>query len=62
MNFARANNSPLVVDADGLYVVSQDLETVRNYKTAILTPNVNEFNLLYKTVFRKYHFAINNEI
>ncbi|VUZ54699.1 unnamed protein product [Hymenolepis diminuta] len=52
MNFARANNSPLVVDADGLYVVSQNLETVRNYKTAILTPNVNEFKLLYKTVFQ----------
>ncbi|VDL33803.1 unnamed protein product [Hymenolepis diminuta] len=29
MNFARANNSPLVVDADGLYVVSQNLETVQ---------------------------------
>nr|CDS29178.1 serine:threonine protein kinase RIO1 [Hymenolepis microstoma] len=52
MNLARSNNSPLVVDADGLYVVSQNLETVRNYKLTILTPNVNEFNLLYKTVFQ----------
>ncbi|VDO06934.1 unnamed protein product [Rodentolepis nana] len=52
MNLARSNNSPLVVDADGLYAVSQNLETVRNYKHVILTPNVNEFNLLYKTVFQ----------
>lgn len=53
MKLARTNNSPLVIDADGLHVVGEDLETVRNYKLAILTPNVNEFKFLYKTVFRK---------
>ncbi|KAM7542099.1 hypothetical protein Aperf_G00000009153 [Anoplocephala perfoliata] len=52
MKLVRTNGSPLVIDADGLHVVGEDLETVRNYKLTILTPNVNEFKFLYKTVFQ----------
>lgn len=51
---ARANKSPMVIDADGIFAVCQDVGTVQSYKNVILTPNVNEFKLLYNTVFRKF--------
>ena len=38
--------TPLVIDADGLYIVTKDLELVKGYKECILTPNKNEFQRL----------------
>ena len=35
---------------DGLYLVTQYPEVVKNYKKAILTPNVVEFSRLYEKV------------
>ncbi|GAB1602559.1 ATP-dependent (S)-NAD(P)H-hydrate dehydratase-like [Argonauta hians] len=41
---------PVVVDADGVYLLSQDPDVIRNYGSAILTPNVIEFAGLYQRV------------
>eukprot|EP01126_Amoeba_proteus_P000644 TRINITY_DN1017_c0_g1_i3.p1 TRINITY_DN1017_c0_g1~~TRINITY_DN1017_c0_g1_i3.p1 ORF type:complete len:255 (+),score=50.12 TRINITY_DN1017_c0_g1_i3:137-901(+) len=40
----------LVIDADGLWVIEQDLLLLSGYSNVILTPNVNEFNRLCKLV------------
>jgi ATP-dependent NAD(P)H-hydrate dehydratase len=34
---------PVVIDADGISVVISDLDTVRGYHRAVLTPNTPEF-------------------
>lgn len=39
-------HTPLVIDADGLYIVTKDLDLVKGYKECILTPNKNEFQRL----------------
>ncbi|KAL5960763.1 ATP-dependent S NAD P H-hydrate dehydratase [Taenia solium] len=51
MKECRNAQKPMVVDADGIYVVAKNKELVSGYKSVILTPNVNEFSLLYKTIF-----------
>ena len=37
---------PIVIDADGLYALNQDLSLIYGYKKCILTPNVVEFERL----------------
>lgn len=51
MKECRSAQKPVVVDADGIYVVAKNKELVSGYKSVILTPNVNEFSLLYRTIF-----------
>jgi len=46
LRLARERGMFLVVDADGLFLVSQDLELIRGYRRAVLTPNVVEFKRL----------------
>jgi len=43
-------NKPLIIDADGLYLVSMYPELIQNYSKTILTPNVNEFNRLKQSL------------
>ena len=43
---AKKINLPLVVDADGLFLVTNHAELVRGYASAVLTPNVNEMRRL----------------
>ena len=35
-----------MIDADGLYIVTKDLDLVKGYSECILTPNKNEFQRL----------------
>ncbi|XP_011501775.1 PREDICTED: ATP-dependent (S)-NAD(P)H-hydrate dehydratase [Ceratosolen solmsi marchali] len=49
----RALSKPLVIDADGLFLVSQKTELIRNYPGLILTPNYNEFARLVKAFLNK---------
>ncbi|XP_072114997.1 ATP-dependent (S)-NAD(P)H-hydrate dehydratase isoform X3 [Mobula birostris] len=49
---SRAQGMPLVIDADGLWVVVQDLSLIQGYTRAILTPNVVEFGRLYQAVLK----------
>ena len=39
----REKGTPVVIDADGLYIVTKHLDLVRGYSKAILTPNKNEY-------------------
>ena len=42
----KKSGKPVVIDADGLYIVTRDLSLVKGYKQAILTPNKAEFQRL----------------
>jgi ATP-dependent NAD(P)H-hydrate dehydratase len=43
---AREKNLPMVLDADALLIVMRDPSLVKDYKLAVLTPNVVEFGRL----------------
>ncbi|XP_037024803.1 ATP-dependent (S)-NAD(P)H-hydrate dehydratase [Bradysia coprophila] len=47
VKLCRRLNKPLVFDADGLWLISQDKSLIRDYPRAILTPNVAEFTRLF---------------
>jgi len=47
---ARARSLPLVIDADGLFLITQRPELVKGYKHAVLTPNLMEYKRLAKAV------------
>ncbi|CAH1105299.1 unnamed protein product [Psylliodes chrysocephalus] len=47
INSCRDKKKPMVIDADGLYLISQKPELLKNYPAPIvLTPNIMEFNRL----------------
>lgn len=48
MKEARSQSIPFILDADGLTMVTEELDLIRGYKHCILTPNVNEFSRLAK--------------
>lgn len=41
---------PLVIDADGLYLITEKPDIINNYGNCILTPNIAEFERLYEKV------------
>lgn len=43
----RDLRKPLVIDADALFLISQDVSVIKNYPGAILTPNVVEFSRIF---------------
>uniref|UniRef100_A0A7E4VSE1 ATP-dependent (S)-NAD(P)H-hydrate dehydratase n=1 Tax=Panagrellus redivivus TaxID=6233 RepID=A0A7E4VSE1_PANRE len=47
----RQDSVSLVVDADGLFLVEQDISLIKNCPNIVLTPNHREFDYLWKTVF-----------
>ncbi|CAN0886893.1 ATP-dependent (S)-NAD(P)H-hydrate dehydratase [Linum grandiflorum] len=49
---ARLSNVPLVVDGDGLFLITNNVDLVRGYPLAVLTPNVNEYKRLVQKVLR----------
>lgn len=42
----KKKEKPMVIDADGLYIVTKNLDLVKGYPHAILTPNKNEYQRL----------------
>lgn len=48
---AKSNRIPIVVDADGLFVLNSDISLVIGYEKCILTPNEMEFKRLYDATF-----------
>lgn len=50
MKHARESNVPIVVDGDGLFLVTNCLDLVRDYHLAVLTPNINEYKRLVQKV------------
>ncbi|XP_014603085.1 PREDICTED: ATP-dependent (S)-NAD(P)H-hydrate dehydratase isoform X1 [Polistes canadensis] len=53
ISICREMQKPLVIDADGLYLITQKPEVVINYPNLILTPNAVEFIRLVKSVLKK---------
>ncbi|KAM3539568.1 hypothetical protein ARSEF1564_007518 [Beauveria bassiana] len=47
---AKAKDIPIVLDADALQLVQRDLGLIKGYSQAVLTPNVVEFDRLWKAV------------
>jgi len=47
---ARERGLPLVIDADGLWLITQRPGLVKGYSNAVLTPNVAEYKRLAKAV------------
>ncbi|EDV25062.1 uncharacterized protein TRIADDRAFT_25123 [Trichoplax adhaerens] len=50
---AKAKQVNIVIDADGLYIVTKYPDIIKGYKFAILTPNKVEFSRLYSTLMGK---------
>jgi len=48
----KEQQKPVVIDGDGLFLVTQEPDIIANYKHAILTPNVIEFERLYEAVLK----------
>ncbi|KAK6139076.1 hypothetical protein DH2020_027199 [Rehmannia glutinosa] len=52
MKHARQSNVPMVIDGDGLFLVTNCLELVSGYPLAVLTPNVNEYKRLVQKFYK----------
>ncbi|KAK3768078.1 hypothetical protein RRG08_009204 [Elysia crispata] len=50
---AKQRKLPIVIDADGLFLVTQNPDIIKGYDNVVLTPNVAEFGRLYKKIFNK---------
>ncbi|XP_070526941.1 ATP-dependent (S)-NAD(P)H-hydrate dehydratase [Cardiocondyla obscurior] len=53
VTICRETRKPLVIDADGLFLICQKPEIIKNYPGVILTPNAMEFSRLIKAVLDK---------
>ncbi|XP_031777010.1 ATP-dependent (S)-NAD(P)H-hydrate dehydratase isoform X1 [Nasonia vitripennis] len=49
----RGVSKPLVIDADGLFLVGQNTQLIKNYPSVVLTPNSMEFTRLVKAFLNK---------
>ena len=52
LEVAKEQGMFLVLDADSLYMVGRQLDLIRGYRRAVLTPNVVEFQRLSQQVVR----------
>ncbi|XP_014665400.1 PREDICTED: ATP-dependent (S)-NAD(P)H-hydrate dehydratase-like [Priapulus caudatus] len=50
---ARSMKIPMVIDADGVHLLTIEPDIIKNYERAILTPNAVEFSRLYQSVLGK---------
>ncbi|KAK9090482.1 hypothetical protein Sjap_023659 [Stephania japonica] len=50
LKLARRSNIPVVIDGDGLFLVTNNLDLVSGYALTVLTPNVNEYKRLVQKV------------
>ncbi|XP_077014787.1 ATP-dependent (S)-NAD(P)H-hydrate dehydratase isoform X3 [Tamandua tetradactyla] len=49
---SKAKGIPVIIDADGLWLIAQQPSLIQGYQKAILTPNYMEFSRLYEAVLR----------
>ncbi|XP_073013114.1 ATP-dependent (S)-NAD(P)H-hydrate dehydratase isoform X2 [Typha latifolia] len=50
MRHARKSNVPTIIDGDGLFLVTNNLDLVKENSLAVLTPNINEYKRLIEKV------------
>lgn len=53
ISICREMKKPLIIDADGLFLVCQKPEIIKDYPGLILTPNAMEFSRLIKAILDK---------
>lgn len=46
---AKSARLPLIIDADGIFLVQNRPDLIKGYSSCILTPNINEFERLLKS-------------
>ncbi len=51
----RNANVPIVVDADGLWLLTHNPKLIHGYQKAVLTPNATEFSRLAMAVLKRPH-------
>ncbi|KAM6446514.1 ATP-dependent (S)-NAD(P)H-hydrate dehydratase [Liasis olivaceus] len=49
---SKVKGIPIVIDADGLWLIAQQPSLIQGYPRAILTPNAMEFSRLYEAMLR----------
>ncbi|XP_006884014.1 PREDICTED: ATP-dependent (S)-NAD(P)H-hydrate dehydratase [Elephantulus edwardii] len=49
---SKAKGLPIVIDADGLWLIAQQPSLIQGYRKAVLTPNYMEFSRLYEAMLR----------
>ncbi|XP_043852627.1 ATP-dependent (S)-NAD(P)H-hydrate dehydratase isoform X2 [Dromiciops gliroides] len=49
---SKAKGIPVVIDADGLWLIAQQPSLIQGYQRAILTPNYMEFSRLYEAMHK----------
>jgi ATP-dependent NAD(P)H-hydrate dehydratase len=52
LDIAKEQGMFLVLDADGLYMAGRELNLIKGYRRAVLTPNVVEFKRLSEQAVR----------
>jgi ATP-dependent NAD(P)H-hydrate dehydratase len=50
LNVAKEQGMFVVLDADALWMVGQDVDLIKGYRRAVVTPNVVEFKRLSEAV------------
>ncbi|KAH7648352.1 nucleotide binding family protein [Cryptosporidium bovis] len=50
IKICRSLSIPIVIDADGLYLISKQPDIINGYKNCILTPNLTEFTRLENNI------------
>ena len=55
----KARSIPIVIDADGLWHLTNNPNVIRGYKQAVLTPNAMEFSRLIHSVLKRGDVAPN---
>ena len=58
---ARRMEKVVVIDADGLFLVTSEPGTVQGYSNAILTPNEAEFGRLYQKMVSQFSIILGHQ-
>ena len=58
LEIAKEQGMFLVIDADGLYTVGRQLDLIRGYRRAVLTPNIVEFKRLSEQLVRAAPYVL----
>lgn len=59
IQIAKRNNITIVIDADGIFLITQQPSLIKDYKKCFLTPNIAEYSRLCNAVLSK---NTNNEV
>jgi len=58
LNLAKENAMYVVLDADALWMLGQDLGILKGYRRAVITPNLMEFKRLSEAVVRRLFSSV----